>query len=668
MRLHLMPCIIGLVIPASGFAADVGDFFEMSLDELSQVRITGASWQAHTLRDTPASVTVFLQDDLQRLGIRYLHDLLGYVPGLYTSRTSNSADYRVAVRGSSGTTPGILVLYDGQRINTNQSASAFSVFSNVPIGQMARIEVIRGPGAARYGGGPSDTVINLITIRDSKTVSALAGDNQSGELALQWSYQQDKWKLHVAAMRSDSDGPTYHGVFDRLQRTDEIRDPLEKTLLQADLDYDGHQFQLFTHHDDQTGYYALSGSLSDDAEISSRLNWLRYSKQLTLADWTLQWSLSELQQQFTLSTVAQPQGTGPFTEADLLLQGRLEHVQRTGNLTLQRRLGEHAVSFGTEVQRAKNDKADLYSNYLTTAPFTYYGDFRNTGLSFNDAGSSGYSALYVEDDWLVSAGHRVIMGLRHDEYSHTGDATSPRLAWVWTPDANNTLKLLYQQAFTAPSLGQLYNANNPVAVGNPDLQPSTIQSLELVYGWQTSEHAISATLYERHAEDLLSQVQLGGGANQSINAGDQQSTGIELTWDWQVLESLRMKATGSHVFRSHYNLPESLSEQPPGDFLSDDTASLLLLGGSGNWQWTTGAQWRSQEAQQQQRNPALVLINLRYQIDAQAALTLHIDNALDEERFDADIASGLGEDSNGDTVRRLPRPDRTFWLQLHYGW
>ena len=665
---HRLSVSLTLFFAATIARADLsGDTFEMSLEELGQVRVTGAGWQAHTARDAPASVTVFVQDDLKRLGIRYLHDLLGYVPGVYSSALVGSINsHRIAGRGNSGTAPGTLLLYDGQRVNGAQTVNPLIVFQNIPVENMARIEVIRGPGAARFGGGPNDLVINLISRQDLTAVAAYRGNNDSTGLSAQWHWQNDIWQFHFSAQAGDSAGPEYRDIFDRFGRYDSVRAPVEETLLQADVAYRGHQFKWLSQAIDKTGFYALNGGLTPTEQTDTAVQWFRYSKQWRLDEGSLTGSLSELRQGFTITDLRQVQGTGPFTAADFALRGKLEHIVRNVSVTGLWDCHDHALAAGAEWQTGQSPVADLYANYLPRPPFTYFGGFQNTGLRFSADEQEQYTAVYIEDDWRLSDQHHLVAGVRRDDYRQTAGATSPRLAWIYTPNNENSWKLLYQQAFTAPGLGQLYNQNNQVSLGNPNLRPSTIQSLELVYYGQTLQHTFSGTLYQRQADDIISSVAIAGRVNQVQNAGNQQSVGMELTWDWQLSEQLRLKITGSHVFSNEFNLPATLAEQPPADFLSEDTASIILMGNQGTLQWTVGGQWRSREPAQTQANPTLVLLNLRYPFNKEASLSLHVDNLLDEERFDADIAGGLGRDSTGQIVRAVPRAGREFWLKLQY--
>ena len=67
------------------------------------------------------------------------------------------------------------------------------------------------------------------------------------------------------------------------------------------------------------------------------------------------------------------------------------------------------------------------------------------------------------------------------------------------------LKLLYGQAFRAPNFIELYNANNPVVLGNPKLKPEKIKTYEAGVGYRfTDKLRIDASYFYNKIDDLIS--------------------------------------------------------------------------------------------------------------------------------------------------------------------
>ncbi|CAK0780863.1 hypothetical protein CCP3SC15_810013 [Gammaproteobacteria bacterium] len=67
--------------------------------------------------------------------------------------------------------------------------------------------------------------------------------------------------------------------------------------------------------------------------------------------------------------------------------------------------------------------------------------------------------LYAQDEWNLARDWTLTAGVRHDRYSDFGSTTNPRLALVWDATLNLTAKLLFGQAFRAPSFTEQYGIN-----------------------------------------------------------------------------------------------------------------------------------------------------------------------------------------------------------------
>ena len=83
--------------------------------------------------------------------------------------------------------------------------------------------------------------------------------------------------------------------------------------------------------------------------------------------------------------------------------------------------------------------------------------------------------------------------------------------------------LLYGRAFRAPSFSELYSQNNPVVIGNPDLKPETINTIELDFAYEpVNDLRTGLSIYKYHTEDMIDFVPNGDGTNtaQNINSLD----------------------------------------------------------------------------------------------------------------------------------------------------
>ena len=114
--------------------------------------------------DVPASITVITKEDIKKQNIQTVDEALAQVPGAFDRRGKGWADTLASVnlRGFPGDgQKRTLILLDGQNVSTAYTNNV--VWNSIPVENIERIEVIRGPFSALYGGSAMGGVINIIT-------------------------------------------------------------------------------------------------------------------------------------------------------------------------------------------------------------------------------------------------------------------------------------------------------------------------------------------------------------------------------------------------------------------------------------------------------------------------------------------------------------------------
>ncbi len=164
-RLPELSCIIILFFSAH-FAAgqsktDSLDYYELSLEELMNLPVTVASAKALTPRESPGIVTLITSEEIASSGARDLIDVLRMVPG-FEFGVDVQGVLGLGLRGNWGHEGKILVLWDGFEMNERSFATT-PLGHHFPLEQIDRIEIIRGPGSAMYGGYAELGVINIIS-------------------------------------------------------------------------------------------------------------------------------------------------------------------------------------------------------------------------------------------------------------------------------------------------------------------------------------------------------------------------------------------------------------------------------------------------------------------------------------------------------------------------
>jgi iron complex outermembrane receptor protein len=147
---------------------------QLSIEELANVAITSVSRRPEPLAQAPAAVFVITADDIRRAGAINIPEALRLAPNLEVARM-NSYAYAISARGfnSPESSNKLLVLVDGRSVYSLLASTVFWENVDVPLADVARIEVISGPGGALYGANAVNGVINIVTKSAGETQGAL---------------------------------------------------------------------------------------------------------------------------------------------------------------------------------------------------------------------------------------------------------------------------------------------------------------------------------------------------------------------------------------------------------------------------------------------------------------------------------------------------------------
>jgi iron complex outermembrane recepter protein len=149
----------------------------LTLEELANVEVTSVSRNEQRARDAAAAVYVITQEDIRRSGARSIPEVLRLAPNLQVARAT-SRSWAISARGFNAPFSNkLLVLIDGRTVYSPLFAGVFWNVQDTLLEDIARIEVISGPGASVWGANAVNGVINIITksARDSQGGLASVG-------------------------------------------------------------------------------------------------------------------------------------------------------------------------------------------------------------------------------------------------------------------------------------------------------------------------------------------------------------------------------------------------------------------------------------------------------------------------------------------------------------
>ena len=554
-----------LIVWAPRAGAQRSDSALLALDSLLDIRVSTAAKYAQRIGEVGSSVTIVTSDDIERYGYRTLSDVLGSVPGFYVSYDRNYT--YVGVRGFSRPTDynnRILVLIDGNTVNE-------AIWGSAPMGDelglslssLDRIEVIRGPGSALYGTGAMFGVVNLITkpaaLVDGGEVVLYGGSfGERGGKLLTGRRLQNGIGMTLNAELSRSDGQDfYYAEFDSPETNGGIARHLDwqnyqsiaAALARGALRIHGRfssRTKAFPTGSYESAFNAAGAQTRDDYGLLE----LTYGQDLSVT------------RRLTTRTYANwylNRGGYPYPD--------------TGNtVNVLQDAGKNGV-FGSE--------ATLGWDLSSANRLTVGGEFRHywrtsyeqfyygvpTGDGFNLP--SNVLSGYLQDEHQITGTVSMLGGLRYDRYSATLHAITPRLAMIITPTHRTTFKLLYGEAFRAPSAYEA-ELSDETYVRNPDLRPERARTAELV--WQQRVHAglLFSTSVFQYRMDGLIDLTTDATTNDYIyrNVGSARARGVETGFDARL-----GSATSAYA---NYTYQRTLDEH--GQLLTNSPAHLAKAG------------------------------------------------------------------------------------------
>ena len=146
--------VVGVCLPMVVMAQHSPlDLSGASLEDLMNIQVTSVSKKEQAFSRTASSIYVITQDDIRHSGVTNVPDLLRMVPGVDVARI-NANTWAISIHGFNRRYSGtVLVLVDGRSVYNPLFAGVYWDQQSMPLENIDRIEVIRGPGGTV--GGPT---------------------------------------------------------------------------------------------------------------------------------------------------------------------------------------------------------------------------------------------------------------------------------------------------------------------------------------------------------------------------------------------------------------------------------------------------------------------------------------------------------------------------------
>lgn len=494
----LLCSLIGsaLLVSASGIASAEESF---NLDEY----VVTASRIPVKLTETAANVTVISQDEIEKGNFTTVPEILR------KSNISLEEDSNGVLPLLNGD-PRVLVLVDGLRMNWDQVVKSGSKggvnLSRIPVQNIERIEIVRGPASSLYGSDAVGGVINIITRKAARESTSFASEAGSWGMRRYSLTTENKLEngfgyMITAEHKKQDDFEYKDAVTGQIKRYDQSYYDEDSLTMRLDKELEnGHSLSLQVDHDDRSGgftwtkpghsyldgyYFANGYSKSQDNNValtyrSNNNNFFRMYQNHSSED-------------------------------------------ITGTVTSDYSITRNAR--GAEWQRSLqlNDAHTLVGG----------ADWRQFEFNYPSQGiNNTYNtkAIFLEDHWQLPSNWTLTLGSRYDDHSIIGDHITSRLTANRKLNDTTNVFASWGQFVKAPLVEDLFS-NTKYMEGNPNLRPETGDTITVGVNTQLSNGTkLQASAFSSNVNDAID-YHWGNGTTiktKAYNIDDQKRHGLDL--------------------------------------------------------------------------------------------------------------------------------------------
>jgi vitamin B12 transporter len=433
--------------------------------------IVTATRQPQRANELLSDVSVISREEIEQAGQATLEQLLARQPGIeYTANGGPGTLSSIFIRGAA--TKQTVVLIDGLRVGSASSGDV--AFSRIPLNQIERIEILRGPASSLYGADAVGGVIQIFTRRgDGAThfnASGGYGTYNTTDLDAGVSGGNDTVGYSVQGGHFRTDGfSAIHNPANSSFNPD--RDGYRNTNVGANLvarPAPGQEVGFNLLHSAGVSRYDSAPKAMDFTNEQSLDTYSAYSRNRLSQDWT--------------STLRLGRSTDDSTSRANGIATSVFHTDQD-QLAWQ---NDVKLPLGRLLLAAEYLKQRLMS---TTA-------FPVTERSIRSL-LAGWNASIDR--------HRVQLNLRRDENSQFGGKTTGSAGYGYQIDADWRGHVSYGTAFRAPNFNELYfpNTFGAIYAGNASLRPEFARNREAGIDWEHGAHRFSAVYFNNKVGDLI---------------------------------------------------------------------------------------------------------------------------------------------------------------------
>ncbi len=480
--------------------------FELSLEELLNVRVITPSKTLQSLSDSPGVVTTFSDTEISLFGGSDLGEVLSRIIGFkeYGSLGIGRSVANIRSDMTSFNNNHVLFLLNGTPLNRESYTGGIwnqSILLTIPLDSVKRLEVTRGPGSVLYGTNAFAGVVNIITNdanEQSHTVSVSYGNDHSRALNASSSGHSGDWQWTSALRFHETNGWPFSLIS---PNGDQFSGD-------ADSESPGVIATATNQHFSGTVYWGKAKQLTirgtPSAPVTGEIDNEKYYIDLAYKtdignDWTLKTSLSHVGGRTDHNVASQAPGQLRLLHYETN-DSRLE-VTASGDVSSQ---GQMVLGATFDYFSGESDILPTWHQYLL-----------------------GYYAQY---EYQLKA-TKFIIGAQFNKAEDGYKKLVPRLGIVHHFNDIFGLKFLYGEAFRAPYVVER-EINVSIAalsiIGDESLDPELVTTWDLQLFYEKQNLSVIATVFRNEQEDLIVRHAVSPNLIRFTNKGELTIKGIEL--------------------------------------------------------------------------------------------------------------------------------------------
>lgn len=464
-----------------------------------EIKVVTPSMREQSIVNAPGIISVVTAAEIRQFGAKNLQDILQRQLNVYPFGSTTFRDNVTAIRGGNNTHVDnhTLIMINSRPIRESAVGGLNNaIYTAFPVNMIEKIEIIRGPGSVLYGSNAFTGVINIITRKaedyTSPSITTSYGSFDTKMVNGSVGYRGEEFSILTSVQVSQSDGWPFDGKdITGTFGSPKLRNDTQSLFIQS-------SYKDFTLN--------VSANTFDHLSLDTR-------NKFPLKDGYTKRNFIDLEYETNVSD-------------SLILKTNLTYNN----------LDEH--EFNADDYLAEISLAESLTSKLNMI-FGIVIDQLNSSISPTNSVDTTWYSSYFQADYDYSENISLIGGAQYNKPEGIDGDISPRLGTTIKLNQNWYSKLLYSKAFRSPYAVET-SISTPSIVGNPQLEPEIITTLDAQILYQGDNFNSSFTYYNSEQEKTITRV-FSNGRLTFNNKGSVKYEGYELEakshssdkWQWQ---------------------------------------------------------------------------------------------------------------------------------------